>query len=266
MQKNQYMKFAKSKGIKPEVLIVAAVFILACLYFLGLSVKNILFVISHNDSNDQSSITIKPTQTPLEPTVRPQTDRNGILTSELPENPVRTIRSIIGDSIQINDGDEWYQVGDVVEGLTRIVAIEPNRILIEYNGTQSYVPFDFSRITDNQQNSTSRIASSRPRTQITYVGTGQLSEYELEGAIEHMMDNWQQSLPPEQQARIKNRLRLNDLPREQQEAIEATMEELKQRVMNMSGTQQQRAMQSIAQHLLNWALSDSDVFPDFSLD
>ncbi len=69
MQKKQSSKFIKNKGIKPDVLAVAAVFLIIIAYVVGLSIRNIRSAMAYNKSRYELT-TIQPVQTPRSPVAR----------------------------------------------------------------------------------------------------------------------------------------------------------------------------------------------------
>ncbi len=60
--------FSKIKGQKPEVLAIGGIFLLLCLYGIGLSVKNILFAVSYDKSSSEP-LTVQPTEPVSQPEV-----------------------------------------------------------------------------------------------------------------------------------------------------------------------------------------------------
>jgi hypothetical protein len=246
-------KKTNNKRIKPEIIIVAAVFGLVSVYVLSLAGKNIASVSSIEkgstpkaDGNNQvKPQNPKPASTQVTEQVQPQV----VQQEPLKENPVKKVRAIVNNSALINDDNRWYQVGDMVEGQAKILAIEPTRVLVEWNGTQSYVPIDLTVVQapqtpPQQAGGQFNNLTDEQRQQIAQ-GLQQLGQ-SLQG-LQSLGQIWQNTSPEEQQA-MQNR-----------------MQEMVQRVQNMPQDQRQNAVQQLGQQWQQWLQTDQSQIPNFTI-
>ncbi|MFC1781401.1 hypothetical protein ACFLZ8_04000 [Planctomycetota bacterium] len=269
LQQNRLMKLIKRKGIKTDALLVVAVFLVVIIYVLGLSIKNIYFLMTYDKQRSTQPIaTEQPVQSYSSPMVRARSETFEL---EPTQNPIQKAHAIFGNRVQINDGEQWYEVGDIVEGQAEILAIEPTRILVEWNGTQTYIPFDYSAITASEAQTSGRSEAVSPllNDQMNNFTQEQINQMQQSGMA--MMQNFFQNLSPQQQSRLQTRMMqmgqtMQNMSEQERTALQTRQMELGQRLMNMPEQQRQQAMVRIQQEMQQWMLSDQEGIPEFSLD
>jgi hypothetical protein len=243
------------KGIRPEIIAVAAIFLLGCLFMAGKSAMNIISALSYDKK--ETSVPVNSIESNQVYVQTPQDVQQELLT----ENPVKKVRAIIDNSAQINDDNRWYKVGDIVEGQAKIVAVEPSRILVEWNGIQGYVPLDYS---------VTAAAQSQPQQ-----FGGQFNNLTEEQKV-RIQQGLQalSNLTEEQKARITQGLQglqslgqiWQNMAPQYQVQTRARLEELGQRIQNMPQDERQNAIQQLGQQWQQWLQTDQSQLPNFSLE
>jgi hypothetical protein len=245
------------KGIKPEVIAVAAFFMLMCLYVLGITGRNIISALSSNKTNSSETENNIESVTPTIAEVQSQVAEPVLLT----ENPVKKVRAIVDDSALINDGNQWCKVGDMVGGQAKILAIEPNGIFVEWNSMQNFVPLEYS-------------AELIPQSQTRQTGTqfNNLTE-EQRARIQQGLQALS-NLTEEQKTRIAQGLQglqslgqmWQNMTPQYQAQTRARLEELGQRIQNMPQEERQNSMQRLGQQWQQWLQTDQSQMPNFTLE
>lgn len=272
-QKNRFMKFIQGKGIKTDILVVLTVFLVIIIYVLGLSVRNIVSTLSYGNKNVSEPIdSSELNQSYRQPVaqVQPQVGDPELLT----QNPITKVRAILDNHVQINDSEQWYKVGDIVEGQAEIIAVEPTRILVEWNGTQTYIPLDYSEVAASEAQTSRRDEAVNQQLSAPFSNLTQEQITQMQSTMMSMQQNMQnffQNLTPEQQSRIQNRMMqrgqmMQNMSSEEQAAIQSRMMQMGQRLQGMSEQQRQEAMSNVMQQMQQWMLSDQEGIPEFSLD
>jgi hypothetical protein len=258
------------KGIRPEIIAVAAIFLLGCILVVGLSGKNIISALSYNNKSETEPVNpVVSNELSGRPAaeVRPPVAAPVLLT----ENPVKKVRAIVEDTTLINDDNRFYKVGDIVEGQAEIVAIEPNGIYVEWNSTKSFVPLDYSSTVANETQAPGR---SQAVNQPFGANLTQGQMIQMQNSMMVMgqnIQNFMQNLSPQQQTRVMNRMMqmgqtMQNMSAEEQTAIQTRMEQMGQRLANMPEQQRQQAMTQVQQQMQDWMLSDQEGFPEFTLE